>query len=178
MTGLALDEELVVLVDGSGNPIGTTPKATVHTTETPFHLAFSCYVFNGDGKLLITRRALSKTAWPGVWTNSFCGHPAPNESFEDAIQRRAAFELGLELSDIEVALPDFSYRAVDASGVVENEFCPVYTATARVDPKPNPDEVAEYAWVELDDIFAKASAVPQILSPWMVLQLPLLASVE
>ena len=178
MTGLALDEELVVLVDGAGNPIGTTPKATVHTTETPFHLAFSCYVFNDDGQLLITRRALTKTAWPGVWTNSFCGHPAPEESFTDAIQRRAAFELGLDLGDIKIAIPDFSYRAVDASGVVENEFCPVYTATAAADPKPNPDEVAEYAWVELDDIFSVASATPQLLSPWMVLQLPLLVSTD
>ena len=128
MTDTLTSEERVVLVTPDGYPIGEAAKATVHHADTPMHLAFSCYVFNSKGELLLTRRALSKTAWPGVWTNSFCGHPAPGESFEDAIRRRGRYELGLDPTDIQIKLPEFSYRAVDASGIVEHEFCPVFTA--------------------------------------------------
>lgn len=136
-----MSEELVVLLDQAGAHIGTSAKAGVHTEETPLHLAFSCYLFNESGQLLVTRRALSKKTWPGVWTNSFCGHPGPGESFEDAMARRAAQELGTTITSVNSLLPDFRYRAVDASGIVENEICPVFTATITAPLAPNPDEV-------------------------------------
>ncbi|WP_426999146.1 NUDIX domain-containing protein [Pseudarthrobacter sp. N5] len=66
---------------------------------------------------MVTRRKLSKTTWPGVWTNSFCGHPAPDEPFEDAIRRRARHQLRIEICEPESVLPDFPYRAVDSSGI-------------------------------------------------------------
>ena len=163
--------ELVVLVDDSGRSIGTAPKLTMHDADTALHLAFSVYVFNQRGEVLITRRALSKRTWPGVWTNSFCGHPLPGESQRDAIDRRGRFELGLDLDDLFVTLPLFRYRATDASGVVENEICPVYRATAHTDPSPNPDEVAEYVWTDPATLRASALSSPWAFSPWMVLQL-------
>ena len=86
--------ELVVTVDEAGNTIGSAPNETVHTDHTPLHLAFSCYLLNSEGMLLMTRRALTKRTWPGVWTNSFCGHPGPGEACEDAIVRRSEQELG------------------------------------------------------------------------------------
>jgi isopentenyl-diphosphate delta-isomerase len=163
--------ETVVLLSDDGTTIGTAPKATVHTTDTPLHLAFSCHVFDERGRVLVTRRALNKATWPGVWTNSFCGHPAPGEDATDAITRRAQRELGLTVTDVQVALPDFRYRAVDASGIVEYEICPVYTARAVGVVSPAADEVAEWAWVDPAELRASVSAAPFAFSPWLGWQL-------
>ncbi len=163
-------EELVVLVDDSGAPIGSAPKLSVHTTDTPLHFAFSCHVTNSDGAVLITRRALSKKTWPGVWTNSFCGHPAPDENIESAIHRRALQELGMEINNIRPLLPDFRYRAVDASGIVENEICPVFAAEAVTDPNPAASEVCEWQWVSPDKLRSAIDGAPFAFSPWLVWQ--------
>jgi isopentenyl-diphosphate delta-isomerase len=171
MSSLAAPAEQVVLLDDDGRPSGTADKAAVHTTDTPLHLAFSCYVLDADGQLLLTRRAVSKRTWPGVWTNSVCGHPGPGEAIEDAVVRRARQELGLELSDVRLVLPDFAYRATDATGVVENEVCPVYVARAVVDPQPDPSEVEEWRWASWADVASVATTAPWLLSPWAVLQL-------
>lgn len=169
--------ELVVLVDAAGTPVGTSPKRDVHSVRTPLHLAFSCYLFAPDGRVLVTRRSLTKLTWPGVWSNSFCGHPAPGEGFEDAITRRAMRELGavLEPGSIACELPSFAYRATDASGIVENEICPVFTA--RIDGllAPSLDEVCEWEWIHPDALETAVAAAPFAFSPWMREQLPQLA---
>lgn len=171
MTGTT--EEHVVLCDDDGVPTGTAPKATVHTTDTPLHKAFSAWLFDASGNLLLSRRAVSKKTWPGVWTNSFCGHPGPDEPTEDAVVRRARQELGLpadSLADIRLALPTFRYRAVDASGIVENEICPVYAVAlaAGVEPAPNDAEVEEFRWVEPQALVNAVDAMPFVFSPWLV----------
>lgn len=163
--------EHVVLVDAQGHPIGTADKIAVHTADTALHLAFSCHVYNEAGKVLVTRRALGKLTWPGVWTNSFCGHPAPDESMENAIARRGLFELGITLTDVTVVLPNFRYRAVDASGIVENEVCPVYRAVTADSVTANPDEVAEFRWVSPESLHGAAAAAPYAFSPWLGWQL-------
>ena len=170
--------EQVVLVDETGAPIGAADKVSVHTAETALHLAFSCHVYNEAGLVLVTRRALGKLTWPGVWTNSFCGHPAPGEPLEDALARRAAYELGITVTDVTVVLPDFRYRAVDASGIVENEVCPVFTAVTDDDVQPDPDEVAEYRWIDAGDLEIAVSMAPWAFSPWLNLQLVELAGVR
>lgn len=140
-------DELIVLVDEDGTPTGTASKRTSHHADTPLHLAFSCYVFDDDGAFLVTRRALGKTVWPGVWSNTVCGHPGPGESIPDAILRRLDYELGMAASDIELAVADHRYRAPAFRGVVEHEFCPVYVARAAGQPRPNPVEVEACAWM-------------------------------
>ncbi|MCR2801229.1 MULTISPECIES: isopentenyl-diphosphate Delta-isomerase [unclassified Microbacterium] len=164
------EEELVVLLDDDGREIGTAPKSSVHGTDTALHLAFSCHVLNDAGQVLVTRRALDKLTWPGVWSNSFCGHPRPAEPVLAAVRRRAEYEIGLTITDIELSLPLFRYRAVDASGIVEHEICPVYTARASGEPVLNPLEVAEARWVAPEDLARALGATPWAFSPWLVLQ--------
>lgn len=160
----------VVLVGPEGKPCGSHPKRSVHSADTPLHLGFSCHVLNTAGEVLVTRRALSKATWPGVWTNTFCGHPAPGEEWSEAVDRHAFEELGLELTGLSLVLPDFRYRATDASGVVENEICPVFTAVASQRPNPNPAEVVETAWSATEDVARATRHAPWAFSPWFTLQ--------
>jgi len=137
--------ESVVLLDEFGRAVGTMAKSEVHHHDTPLHLAFSCYVFDADGRVLVTRRALHKATFPGVWTNSCCGHPAPGEEIRDAVRRRVGEELGLALVDLRLLLPRFRYRAV-MDGVTENEMCPVFVARTTDPVRADPEEVDEVAW--------------------------------
>ncbi|MGH3827032.1 MAG: isopentenyl-diphosphate Delta-isomerase, partial [Pseudonocardiaceae bacterium] len=137
---------------------------------------FSCYVFDEAGRVLMTRRATSKQTWPGVWTNSCCGHPLPGEPFAQAAARRLREELGLRLTRSAVALPDFQYRVVAPDGVVENEFCPVLVATVEGTPDPDPTEVLEHHWSPWHDVVTLAQITPWAISPWSARQIPLLAA--
>ena len=158
-------EELVVLLSPDGEAIGTAPKATVHHAETPLHLAFSAYLFNDRGELLLTQRALDKATFPGVWTNSVCGHPAPGERLRDAVRRRAADELGLDVRDLRLVLPRFAYRA-EMDGIVEWEQCPVLVGRVDGDPAPNGDEVAATAWAGWAEFAGDVLAGRRPISSW------------
>ncbi|HEX9153195.1 MAG TPA: isopentenyl-diphosphate Delta-isomerase [Candidatus Saccharimonadales bacterium] len=145
------DPEQIVFVNEGGTPTGEAgPKLESHGSDTKLHLAFSCYIFRpSDNKFLVTQRAHSKKVWPDVWTNSVCGHPAPGETIEDAIRRRAEYELGIEnLSDIACVLPDYCYTSPPYNGIIENEFCPVYVAYASAEVQPNIEEVEAYLWLD------------------------------
>ncbi|WP_243791901.1 isopentenyl-diphosphate Delta-isomerase [Saccharopolyspora gloriosae] len=163
--------EQVVLLDEEGRPSGATDKATVHHEDTPLHLAFSCYVFNSRGELLLTQRALSKPTWPGVWTNTCCGHPAPGETPRDAVLRRLSDELGAEVGHVDLVLPRFRYRAVMGNGMVENEMCPVFRAIVDVSTDPNPDEVEAVRWTPWAALAAEVAAGTAEISPWAALQI-------
>ena len=166
--------ESVVLLGADRRPIGTMAKAEVHGTDTPLHLAFSCYLFDRAGRFLVTRRALDKRTWAGVWTNSVCGHPGPGEDSCDAVVRRAGAELGVTVDPHSLVrvLPDFAYRAVDAGGLVENEVCPVFTGVLDTDPEPNPAEVSEWRWVDWAPFADAVSRAPWLVSPWAAEQVP------
>ncbi|MFF0269715.1 isopentenyl-diphosphate Delta-isomerase [Kribbella sp. NPDC004536] len=161
-----MSDERVVLVDDGGNAIGTEAKAAVHHAATPLHLAFSSYVVDTDGRVLLTQRAFGKVTWPGVWTNSCCGHPLPGEPLEHAVRRRLADELGIVVDSVDLVLPRFRYRAEMPTGIVENEICPVYRAWWTGDPTPNAAEVADYRWATWEEVRALHD-----LSPWCLLQL-------
>lgn len=159
--------EHVVLLDDAGRAIGIAPKATVHTTATPLHLAFSAYVFDPAGNVLITQRALQKTTWPGVWTNSCCGHPAPSESLEQAVRRRLIEELCIDTDDVSLILPSFRYRAVMDSGIVENEICPVFRVVYDGPaPTPDPAEVESFEWIDWQQLLSTVLNGLRDVSPW------------
>ncbi|WP_298182292.1 isopentenyl-diphosphate Delta-isomerase [Saccharomonospora sp.] len=166
--------EYVVLCGTRHERIGYAPKAEVHHESTPLHLAFSCYLFDADGNFLVTWRAKHKPTFPGVRTNSCCGHPGPGETIPEAITRRLTDELGIAADriEIELVLPEFAYEATMPDGTRENEVCPVYRATVdtRPEPKPNPDEVHDTEWVPWDRFLAEVDADRTSVSPWCALQ--------
>ncbi len=165
------NEEWVALVDEEGREIGMAPKEEVHHEFTPLHRGFSVYLFERSGRLLVQRRAVSKLTWPGVWSNSCCGHPAPGESVVDAIIRRVPEELGVAPENVWIALPHFRYRAVSPQGIVENELCPV--AVGRIDGVrlvPNPQEIAQVRWLRWSSWLRKVESEPDRVSPWARLQ--------
>lgn len=166
--------EHVVLLDEDGRATGTADKAGVHHADTPLHLAFSCYLFDDAGQVLLTQRALTKRTFPGVWTNSCCGHPAAGETLEDAVRRRVGQELGTEIADLKLLLPQFRYRAA-YDGVVENEMCPVFVATVSGELSPDPAEVGEASWESWTDFRAGVLDGSREVSAWcgdQVAQLP------
>lgn len=162
----------MILVDDANRVLGTADRLTVHTADTPLHRAFSCHVRRPDGRWLLSRRAVSKLTWPGVWTNAFCGHPDAGEDELDAIVRHGRDELGVTVDPTRLrpGIADFRYRAVDDSGVVENEICPVWILDADLDPTPNPEEVAALRWVSTAELDAVVANAAFLLSPWAVLQ--------
>lgn len=168
--------ETVVLVDEHNNVIGTAAKRDVHHAETPLHRGFSVFLFDDAGRLLLQQRAVTKRTWPGVWSNSCCGHPGLNESSVDAATRRLSFELGMTGIDLINVLPNFRYRA-EKDGIVENEICPVFVGFSDDEPRPNPDEVAATKWVDWKVFAASLEDPATDISPWAVLEVrELLAS--
>jgi isopentenyl-diphosphate delta-isomerase len=165
-------DEFVVLCDDGGRAIGTQSKATVHHASTPLHLAFSCYVFDDADRVLVTRRATGKPTWPGVRTNSCCGHPLPDEPMADGIGRRLRHELGLTPVRLDLVLPTFRYQAIMTDGTMENELCPVYRAVVdAADLQPNTAEVADAWWQTWPEFNATAADPDDVLSPWSSTQL-------
>ncbi len=139
--------ELVVLVDDNNNVLGTKPKDDVHTTDTPLHRGFSLFIFNSKKQLLLTQRASTKKTFPGVWTNTICGHLAPDESTAQAATRRLKEELGITGVEVKEVTP-YRYRFADKNGIVENEICPILIGNFDGNPTPNPTEVDDWKWID------------------------------
>lgn len=162
--------ERVVLLTEAGTRRGVMDKAAAHHQDTPLHLAFSCYLFNPLGELLLTQRAHTKKTWPGIWTNSCCGHPAPDENLPDSVRRRLAQELGISADEVTLVLPRFRYRAAMPNGIVENEMCPVFRATTNAQPVIEPSEVTDARWVEWSVFAEEVSRGLREVSPWCAQQ--------
>ena len=160
-------DDKVVFVDDQNNPIATGDKLPSHHSDTKLHRAFSVFLFNGKGEFLMQQRALSKKTWPGVWSNSCCGHVMLHETTESAAARRIRYELGIMGVDLKLALPNFRYRA-EKDGIVEHEICPVFIGTTDVAAKPNPDEVEAVKWVDWNQFVASLDDPATDISPWAV----------
>ncbi|WP_414172876.1 isopentenyl-diphosphate Delta-isomerase [Clavibacter tessellarius] len=162
-------------MDDDGETIGTAPKATVHTRDTALHLAFSCHVFDAEGRILVTRRAIGKLTWPGVWTNSFCGHPAPDEDMVEAVHRRAEQEAR---ADPRVGRDSCCRTSATArptrraSSRTRSARCSAPWRPRRWIRGPR-RSASTSGWIPRSLIPAVAHT-PWAFSPWLTLQLPLL----
>ncbi len=170
-------EEHVVLVNDNNEVLGTTPKATVHTKNTPLHRAFSSFIFNPKGQILLSQRSSLKKAWPLVWTNSCCGHPSLNEKNSDAVKRRVKQELGLEIDEVFEIIPNYRYRA-SREDIMENEICPVFIAFTNNQPVLNKEEVGSIKWMLWSEFVMEIQNNPNNWSPWCVEEVSLLEKNE
>ncbi len=159
--------ELVVLCDDADRPIGTAEKERVHTANTPLHQAFSLFLFNPKGELLMQQRSHLKKTWPLEWSNSCCGHPLPGESRVQAVHRRVRAELGCDVLNLHLELPDYRYRA-EKSGIVENEICPVFTGLISGELYPDPQEVEAVRWIDWAEFCRQVSEGSLAVSPWCI----------
>jgi len=160
-------KDYVVLVNEKKEIIGTMEKLKAHSDKTPLHLAFSVFLFNNKKEFLLQQRALHKKTWPGVWTNSVCGHLRLKETPLAAAKRRLKYELGLTKVKIKMALPDYRYKA-EKDGIVENEICPVLIGYSDETPKINKDEVEAIRWIPWKEWLKEIKKNPKNYSPWCV----------
>lgn len=160
-------KDYVVLVNDKNEVLGTMEKLSAHSDKTPLHRAFSLFLFNSRGELLLQQRSFKKKTWPGVWSNSLCGHLRLKEKVVDAAKRRLAFELGIKNAEISVALPNYRYRA-EKDGIVENEICPVLIGYTDDDPKPNIDEIEKLKWISWKEWLNEIKNNSSNYSPWCV----------
>jgi isopentenyl-diphosphate delta-isomerase len=165
--------DYVVLVNEKNEPMGTKEKLEAHSAQTPLHRGFSLFLFNHKKELLLQQRSKKKKTWPGVWTNSCCGHPMLEESPIAAARRRLVFELGIQTAEVTMILPNYRYR-FEKDGIVENEFCPVMIGYSDQQPLPNPDEVQAVRWIPWVDWITETKKNPASYSPWCVEETQLL----
>lgn len=158
-----MTKEKIVLVDEFDNTIGSMEKLEVHQKGL-LHRAFSVFVFNQNHELLIHKRNEKKYHSGGLWTNTCCGHPRPDENVEAAAFRRLEEEMGF--SCILEKEFDFIYKASFENGLTEYEFDHVFTGIFNKNPIPNPDEVSDYKWVKWDELMSAIDANPEQYTFW------------
>jgi isopentenyl-diphosphate delta-isomerase len=165
----ARESHLVELVDTEGRPVGSATVADAHQEPGALHRAFSVFLRDDQGRVLIQQRAAVKTRFPLRWGNTCCGHPGPGEALTEAAGRR----LSEELSVRDVALTElgvYTYRATDpVTGRVEHEYDHVLLGTLppTTAPRPDPAEIAELRWVSPLSLRADVAATPESYAPWL-----------
>lgn len=156
-------QENVILVDAFDREIGVAPKLGVHRSGL-LHRAFSVFVTDESGRLLLQRRAESKYHSPGLWSNSCCGHPRPGETTIGAAMRRLNEEMGIRCKLELVA--SFSYRATISRELVEHELDHVFVGSTDRQPECDPNEVSEFRWADVDTVLAMLSDDPAAFTVW------------
>ena len=161
--------QTVVLTNSQGDGIGTEDVEVVHSGRAQLHRAFSIFVFDSLGRLLIQRRDESKR-FGGIWSNTCCGHPSPDAELREASLRRLYEEMGFRTALREV--DSFVYRATDArKGTTEFEYDHLLVGFFDGEPNVDTQEVAEWRWVDLMSLLDELHRQPEIFTPWFKLAL-------
>ncbi len=163
-----MNKEYVILVDEQDNDIGVMEKLLAHQ-EGLLHRAFSIFIFNEKGELLLQQRALSKYHSAGLWTNTCCSHPRPNETIKDAANRRLFEEMGMSC-DLKI-ISNFIYKTPFENGLTEHELDYVLTGITNQNPHINKDEVENYKWMAIEDIKKDIISRPDLYTSWFKIAL-------
>ncbi len=165
---VSFDSERLILVDADDREIGHASKSDAHAGKGILHRAFSLFVFNPDGELLLQQRAPSKPLWPGYWANSCCSHPRGGEDMETATQRRLREELGFGCP-LEF-IYKFQYHAEYGDAGSETELCWVYVGTSDAPVRVNDTEIAAWRYVKPDELDHEIATASELFTPWLKME--------
>ena len=173
---VSFDNEALIIVDAQDRILGHGTKAELHQGTGTLHRAFSIFLFNDAGHVLLQQRSADKPLWPEFWSNTCCSHPRRGESYGIATRRRLKEELGVE-APLRFT-HRFRYQAQFSAEGAEHELCSVYVGRIDGDPKPNPQEVSDWQWISPSALDEWLETNPQNLTPWFKLEWAALRSGE
>lgn len=162
-------QEYVILVDENDAPVGQEEKMRAHELGL-LHRAFSIFIFNSSGELMLQQRALDKYHCGGLWTNTVCSHPRAGEETLDAAHRRLQEEMGFDTELKELFC--FTYKAPFPNGLTEHEFDYVFIGKYDAEPILNRDEAESWKWITLSDLEKDIEANPNAYTFWLKTCLP------
>ncbi len=156
-------KKMVICVDELDQPTGSMEKMEAHLRGC-LHRAFSIFIYNSEGKMLLQRRAADKYHSGGLWTNACCSHPAPEEALEETIHRRLLEEMGFDCSLREIH--QFLYKASLDHGLVEHEYDHVFVGTYDGEVFLNPEEADDYKWMSIEELRNDVCERPELYTIW------------
>jgi isopentenyl-diphosphate Delta-isomerase len=169
-----MQEQMMVLVNEQDEQIGLLGKTATHE-QGLLHRAFSIFLFNNKGEMLMQKRALSKYHSPGLWSNACCSHPLPQEQVIDAANRRLKEELGVE-TELTCKF-NFIYKAELENGLIEYEFDHVFTGIYEGKATLNKDEVDSITYISMEDLNADIEKNPFRYTAWFKIAIPKLNTI-
>ena len=164
-----MEKRMLVLVDENDNVTGSETKEKCHDGDGILHRAFSAFIFNSKNQLLIHKRSGLKRLWPLYWTNTCCSHPSINETYEEGGERRVREELGISCPL--KFLYKFHYQVPFKDKGSENEMCAVLVGRCDDEPKPDPKEVAEWKFADIDELAKDIENNPDNYTPWFKMEM-------
>ena len=165
---VSFDDEPLILVDEQDRELGFLDKAAAHKGSGVLHRAFSVFVFNSDGEMLLQQRALGKRLWGGYWSNACCSHPRRGETVDAASVRRLGEELGLNCPL--QYLFKFEYQAQFDDDGAEHELCWVYAGRSDQGPRANVNEIAAFRYLAPAALDEEMAANPAAFTPWFKIE--------
>lgn len=162
------EAEALILVDSDDQALGYLDKSACHDGDGVLHRAFSLFIFNPEGQLLLQKRAAQKRLWGGFWSNSCCSHPRRGETMDLAVQRRLEQELGMS-AQLNFAYK-FEYSAPFKDLGTEHELCWVYIGQTDAQPVINTTEIGDWRWIDQSELTQELTDNPEAFTPWLALE--------